>query len=349
VTVLQRELAAGLTGALSEYLAHGDEAALSRAYDLGREAMADGLGLLDIVRLCLDAARAAERIDDPFAFSRAGEFLLEAIAPFEMSLRGYRDANEQLKSLTARLQERNGDLQRANAAAHAANKDLEAFSYSVSHDLRTPVRHIEGFSQLLLAQCAGLPATALRHVQTIRDSAQRMSQMIEALLNLSRIDRQGLGRRPVDLNALAADVIRELQPDLAGRAIEWHVAPLPQIDCDRDLMRVVFVNLLSNAAKYTRGRQPAIVHVGAERHGRADVIFVKDNGAGFDDRYAEKLFGVFQRLHAQEDFEGTGVGLATVHRIVKKHGGSIWASAAPDKGAAFYFTLSGERVPPPQL
>jgi len=211
----------------------------------------------------------------------------------------------------------------------------------VSHDLRAPVRHIQGFSQLLLQRDGNAMTPEGRHyLTTIQQSASNMAQMIDDLLNLSRIDRQDVARRPVDLNAVADEVIKELQQDLVGRDIEWRLERLPVSACDPGLIKIVFANLLSNAAKYTRHREPARIHIGQQLDGAGvPVVFVRDNGAGFDPRYAHRLFGVFQRLHAQEQFEGTGVGLATVGRIVKKHGGRIWADGAVDQGATFYFTL----------
>jgi light-regulated signal transduction histidine kinase (bacteriophytochrome) len=341
VTIADRaSFSAAFSAALVEYLHVPNEAALSHAYELGRRAINEGVGLLELVLMFQDAIAVLTEPSHVLRFNQAAEFLFEALAPFEMTFRGYKDANEQLQALMARLEQQNRELTAATTAAKTANKELEAFSYSVSHDLRAPVRHIAGFSRLLLEQHREhLPPDALRHVAVIEQAAQNMAHMIDDLLNLSRIERQALVARDVDLNAVVAEVLQELQHDLVDRTIEWRLDPLPTAMCDRGLMKLVFTNLLSNAAKYSRHRPRAAVHVGQTVHDGEVVVFVKDNGAGFDANYAHKLFGVFQRLHRSDEFEGTGVGLATVERIVRKHGGMIWAEGALDEGATFFFTL----------
>jgi light-regulated signal transduction histidine kinase (bacteriophytochrome) len=343
MTVDRRTLASAFAESLAAYLSTPDESVLSRAYDIGRRAINDGVGLLDITLMYQDAihllgqqANWSQR-----EFERAAEFLVEVVAPFEMTIRGYREANERLQSLAQRLEEQNLELMKATAAAEAANKDLEAFSYSVSHDLRSPVQHIEGFSELLMDEHASeLPPNALDYVTTIRRSAGNMAQMIEDLLNLARLDRQHLLRERVDLNTIASDVIGELQQDVGGRSVEWDIGTLPIVSCDSGLMKLVFTNLLSNALKYTRNRERAVIRIGQRFDGATTACFVQDNGAGFDQLDAGKLFGVFQRLHRSDEFEGTGVGLATVERIIRKHGGRIWAEAVRGEGATFCFTLA---------
>ncbi len=317
-------LAAGFTAALAIYLRDHDEAALSQAYDLGRNAVNRGLGVLEVALMYQDAINALLRdAGEQPELNRAAEFLFEALAPFEMAFRGYKDANEQLRGLTERLD--------------AANKELEAFSYSVSHDLRAPVRHIAGFSELLLeAHRQSLPPDAVRYVTAIQQSAKNMARMIEDLLNLSRIERQPLVRHTIDLNSVVANVVRELERDTAGRTIDWRLEPLPTIAGDPGLIKIVFTNLLSNAVKYTRRKEVAVITVGQVDDQSATVVFVRDNGAGFDPAYADRLFTVFQRLHRADEFEGTGVGLATVERIVRRHGGTIRAEAIVDVGATFY-------------
>jgi light-regulated signal transduction histidine kinase (bacteriophytochrome) len=342
VTVADRQsLAAALSVALAHYLDAADETSLSAAYDLGRSAVNAGMGLLDVALMFQDATAALDHsAPERRRLNQAAEFLVEALAPFEMTYRGYKDANEQLRKMAQRLAQQNRALSEATAAAEAANKDLEAFSYSVSHDLRAPVRHIDGFARLLRAEIGSSASeAALKHLGTIERSAGSMAQMIDDLLNLAQLDRKGIVRRAVDLNAVVAEVIRELDADTSGRTIEWRLDTLPTLDCDPGLVRIVFANLLANAVKYTRRRARAVIEVGYRPDNRRAIVFVKDNGAGFDPRYAAKLFGVFQRLHRQDEFEGTGVGLATVARIVRKHGGAIWADAAPDAGATFFFSL----------
>lgn len=225
-------------------------------------------------------------------------------------------------------------------ALKAANQELEAFTYSVSHDLRAPIRQIDGFSRLLMEQFdASLDPKARHFLTRIRDSTQHMGRLVDDLLRLAQLGRQDIRPRVASLDALVAEVLADVQVDIADREVQWKIDPLPSVECDPGLIKVVLTNLVANAVKYTRPRNPAIVEVGQlSRNGRP-VIFVRDNGVGFDMRYADRLFGVFQRLHRAEDFEGTGVGLATVQRIVHKHGGEIWAESEPDHGAAFFFTI----------
>jgi signal transduction histidine kinase len=237
--------------------------------------------------------------------------------------------------LEARVRARTGELE-------AANLELEAFTYSVSHDLRTPLRHISGFVYLLHQRSPALDAESLGHLAVIEGSVKRMGALIDALLAFSRIGRAALARAPVDLGALVGEARAELADEIGGRAIRWRVGPLPEVLADRVLLRQVLVNLLSNAVKFTRPRAEAEVEICAapERARGDEVVFlVRDNGVGFDMSYADKLFGVFKRLHPPEAFEGTGIGLANVERIVRRHGGRVWAEAAPDQGATFFVAL----------
>jgi PAS domain S-box-containing protein len=244
------------------------------------------------------------------------------------------------EDLELRVTERTAELE-------AANKELESFSYSVSHDLRAPLRHIIGFSKMLVEEFGStLDPAAHHYLERIQAGTQKMGLPVDELLNLARLGRHALNLRPTGLNALVAEVVTILQPDIEGRdkgrEVEWLIADLPQLDCDPVLVTQVFQNLLANALKFTRKRAHAIIEVGCQKEkesGQA-VLMVRDNGTGFSMKYVDKLFGVFQRLHNAEDFEGTGIGLATVQRIVHKHGGRVWAEGEVDKGAAFYFTLS---------
>ena len=229
------------------------------------------------------------------------------------------------------------------AQLEASNKELEAFTYSVSHDLRAPLRHIGGFAKLLLEESGpSLPPGAQKHVERMEEGARKMGQLIDELLGLARVGRQALSVQVTGLGSIVKDVLTLLTPESEGRQVEWKIAAdLPYVECDPGLVRQVFQNLIDNALKYSRPRSPAVIEIGKfEKDGQA-VIFVRDNGVGFSMKYADKLFGVFQRLHRAEDFEGTGVGLATVQRIIQKHGGRIWANAEIDGGATFYFTLGG--------
>jgi PAS domain S-box-containing protein len=229
---------------------------------------------------------------------------------------------------------------RVNADLAASLKELEAFTYSVSHDLRAPLRHISGFSKILAEDFGpSLPPEAQHHVQRIEEGTKRMGQLVDDLLNLARVGRRELSLQVAGLRAVIDEVIAELKSELEGRDIEWKIGSMPFVECDPGLVKQVFQNLISNAVKFTRPRPKAVIEIGQEERDGVTAIFVRDNGVGFSMKYADKLFGVFQRLHRVEDFEGTGVGLATVQRIVQKHHGRIWAEAELDKGAAFFFTL----------
>jgi len=239
------------------------------------------------------------------------------------------------QSLEARVIERTAELK-------AANKELEAFTYSVSHDLRAPIRHISGFTKILVEKFhASLPAQAQGHLQLIDQAAGRMGQMVDEMLKLARLGRQALEFEVTGLSSLLADVVTLMAPETEGRQVEWKVDELPFVKCDPILIRQVFQNLIGNALKYSRPRSPAVIEIGQMEKEGERVIFVKDNGVGFDMKYSDKLFGVFHRLHVAEEFEGNGIGLATVERIIKKHGGRVWVEAELDRGATFYFTLGG--------
>lgn len=240
---------------------------------------------------------------------------------------------QQILKLNAGLELRNEELA-------LTNKELEAFTYSVAHDLRAPLRHIYGFSKILMEDFSqDMVDEAKEYLSDILQDTQRMGVLIDDLLALARISRQEVHVEVNSLSRIVQDVLRDLQPDYASREIVWKVDELPYAACDSSLIKQVYYNLISNAVKYTRPRKPAIIEIGQTIVDGRTALFVRDNGVGFNMKYADKLFGVFQRLHRSEDFEGTGVGLATVQRIVHKHIGRVWAEAEVDKGAAFYFTL----------
>jgi PAS domain S-box-containing protein len=234
----------------------------------------------------------------------------------------------------------NDRLSRDVAMLEEANRELEAFSYSVSHDLRAPLRAIDGFSHLLEADYADLLGEHGRNfIAHIRDSAQRMGLLIDDLLNLARVSRSELARRPVDLSALAREVASVLQERAADRAIECNIATGIRTVGDAGLLHIVLENLFGNAFKFTKGRAPARIDFGEQNIDGTAALFVRDNGVGFDMAYAGKLFRPFQRLHSEREFPGTGIGLALVQRIIKKHGGRVWVDAASGRGACFYFTV----------
>jgi light-regulated signal transduction histidine kinase (bacteriophytochrome) len=236
-------------------------------------------------------------------------------------------------ALEKRIRERTAELE-------SANKELEAFSYSVSHDLRAPLRHVDGFAGLLASSTESTFSEQDRHcLDRIIASAKQMNQLIDDLLEFSRTGRAEMRRVEVNLDSLLENVMENIQPEIEGRHIVWKKHPLPTVQADPPMLRQVFSNLLLNAIKYTRPRDPAEIEIGYESKPGEVIVYVRDNGVGFDMEYANKLFGVFQRLHAQEAFEGTGIGLANVRRIIARHGGHTWADGKVNGGATFYFSL----------
>ena len=252
--------------------------------------------------------------------------------------------NQELEKAKAELEEANRELesrvQQRTAELKAANQELESFSYSVSHDLRAPVRHIDGFVELLLRNGGDqLNEIQRDYLNNVRSAGQTMGKLIDALLELSRVTRADLKRRPVDLTALASEICLELQRGDPVRSVQTVIVRDIKADGDERLLRIVLVNLLSNAWKYSRKRADARIEFGKTKVDGVDAYFVRDNGAGFDMAYADKLFGAFQRLHSDADFEGIGIGLATVQRIIRRHNGQIRAEGILNQGATFYFTL----------
>jgi predicted ATPase/signal transduction histidine kinase len=248
-----------------------------------------------------------------------------------------RRAETEVRQLNSELEQRVVDR---TAQLQAMNKDLEAFAYSASHDLRAPLRQIHGFAEILMEDYGTqLDDGARQLLSKVLARSDRMASLIDNLLSFSRMGRHGLSREPVDLGILTQEVVRDVETELRGRNVHWHLGHLPVVTGDRAMLRVVLANLVSNALKFTRPRTPAEIEIGATEQSDAWVVFVRDNGVGFDSRHAHKLFGVFQRLHREADFEGTGIGLANVQRIIERHGGRTWAQGEIDHGATVYFTL----------
>jgi two-component system NtrC family sensor kinase len=232
------------------------------------------------------------------------------------------------------------ELERKNHELEGANKELDAFSFSVSHDLRSPLRAVSGFSSMLVRDhAAEMSLEAQRLLQNVSAAAQRMEQLIEDLLRFARLGRQPLSKQRVRVAQLVQEVLKEFDKEQADRAADIRVGNLPDVVADAPLLKQVFINLLSNAFKFTRERDRAIIEIDCQCHKEESIFSIRDNGAGFDMQYAAKLFGVFQRFHRQDQFAGTGVGLSLVQRIINRHGGRIWAEAGVDKGATFHFAL----------
>lgn len=298
------------------------------------------LGLAKFIESGVGAV-LGKRVEMPAIRRDGTEFPVElSIVPFKLDnnfmFTGFiRDISERKKAAEAEI------LRRENAAAAVANKELEAFSYSVSHDLRAPLRAIDGFSEILIEEAQDLPENLKDYLEKIRHSAQKMKQLIDDLLAFSRLSRSGMSTENVNVDDLVKETLNEFQNDIESRHIEIHQGLLPACKGDPALLKQVWINLLSNSFKYSRQKSPAIVEIGTKSSQSENeiVYFVKDNGVGFDMQYADKLFGVFQRLHREKDFEGTGIGLAIVKRVVERHGGRVWAESEVNKGASFYFTM----------
>ena len=247
-----------------------------------------------------------------------------------LTVRRLRLENEALQE---RVRQRTNDLE-------AANEQLDAFATSVAHDLQAPARHVASFAQILLKDHSGeISEKAQRHLLTMADASERMSRLISDLLIFSRSARTELRRRQVNLNEQVTQVLTALEAQSESRSVVWKIGELPVVQADESMLRQVWVNLMGNALKYTRDRSPAEIAIGCKEEAGRPVFYVRDNGVGFDPKYADRLFGMFQRLHRTEEFEGNGIGLANVRRIVQRHGGRVWAEAEVGKGATFYFTL----------
>ncbi|MBP0446808.1 GAF domain-containing protein [Roseomonas sp. SSH11] len=281
------------------------------------------------------------------SFAAWAETVRKRSAPWSAAeVEAARDLRTAIMGVVLRAAEERAEL---TGRLERVNKELAAFSYSVSHDLRAPFRHIVGFAELLRdREGEQLSERGQRYLGTIVEAAETAGRLVDALLNFSQMGRTALVTMVLDPGLIIAEVRRSLEPDMEGRRIEWRIGPLPMVRADPAMLRQVFENLFSNALKYTRGRDPAVIELQGELTGEDAVFHLRDNGAGFDMAYAHKLFGVFQRLHRAEEFEGVGIGLANVRRIIERHGGRIWAEGKLGEGAAFHFTLPRSGVLPDQ-
>ncbi len=326
--------------ALWTYIATESEEALARARQFGKAGLRAGLDSSDVALAHFEALRAGESsdaVDGALVAERASRFLIEALRPFSNARHRLEQMSEELAGMNDTLIERTRELE-------IANGELETFSYSISHDLRTSLQAVLGFAQTLtIRHSQDLEPEARRCIEMIIKGARGMNELVDDLLALAQANRLPLDLESVDLGLLAREAIGELEQQLAASDVELTIGELPVVDCDRGLLKRVFVNLISNAIKFSREAEPkGRVEIGSSRRSKGQVLFVRDNGVGFDMGQSGRLFQAFQRLHGGGDFEGTGVGLALVARIVDRHGGRVWAESEPGKGATFYFTLAAE-------
>jgi light-regulated signal transduction histidine kinase (bacteriophytochrome) len=321
---------------LNSFLLEAGEAVLQRGYELGREALEAKLGLLDVTEsyvIALTEILTPISKESARAVSATREFLFTSLAPFEMTHRGYQDSISKLLKMNMALEQQAAKLS-------AVNRELETFSYTVSHDLRAPLRAIVGFSQILLEKNREqLDKEGRQHLSWVADSARRMGELVQGLLSLSKFSRQTLSRSTVDLSQMVDSIVQDLQNANPARQIDVSITKNVTVQADQQLLHIAMTNLLANAWKFTANKVDVEIEFGMIKKDDKDTYFLKDNGAGFDMKYVDKLFGPFQRLHSEAQFEGTGIGLATVRKIFERHGGKIWAEAKVNEGATFYFTL----------
>lgn len=335
----RRDVRAVYGEALRRYLANPDEAALAEGYRLGREALDLGYGLLDWAQLHEDTLAELPNCDRR-VLTVAGAFFRETLSAFEMTQRGYAENNRWLEKLNRELRREIAEKERLSEELQQTNRELQAFSYSVAHDLRAPLRRISAFNKIVASEyAAALDPTAREYLDRIDRNVERTMELIDGLLFLAKIIREQLERQPIDLAEMARSIVVQLREFEPEREVDVVISPSIPANGDSRLVRAALENLIGNAWKFTGKRAQARIEVGVDAGASPPVYFVRDNGAGFDMKHAEKLFGAFQRLHTSEAFPGTGIGLATVQRIITRHGGRIWADATVEGGATFHFTL----------
>jgi signal transduction histidine kinase len=322
-----------------------DLTALEDPPPLYRQLLAEGIRTLLSVPLLVEGEAIGEislGSPTPAAFNAEHrDIALEIATPLAIAIQHAR-LREELSRQTGELERR---LSERGAAVRAAIAELETVLYSISHDLRAPLRQLLGFSRLLLDECGpGLDPSASHYAQRIHEAADQMTTLVDDLINLSRIGRQDLLRREVSLTPLVEDVVGQFRAPADERVIEWQIEELPTVECDPGLVKIAVTNLLSNAVKFTRPRDRATIRIRPVRSDGQVGLAVEDNGVGFKMAYAGKLFGMFQRLHRPDEFEGNGAGLAVVQRIAHRHGGKVWAEGEPDSGATFYMTLGSGKA-----
>jgi light-regulated signal transduction histidine kinase (bacteriophytochrome) len=336
-TITLKNLSHDYAVALSEHIRDAGEVTLQKAYELGRKAIASGAGLLDIAAIYQTAVTEillhTPKADEAKLVTKSFEFYSETLAVFEMVQRGYQQALENIRQL-------NSELVKSVDQFKAVNKELETFSYSVSHDLRAPLRIIIGYADALIKQYESvLDLQGKDYLNRVIAGTEQMGDLIDSLLALSKISREELKKTNIDLSKVVKGVVAELIELEPHRQVEIVIEEGVFVDGDELLLRAALGNLFRNAWKFTSKSGAAKIEFATlDKEGKR-IFFVRDNGAGFDMKHIDKLFGVFQRLHSPTQFEGTGIGLATVQRIMHRHGGSIWAEAKIDLGATFYFTL----------
>jgi len=327
--------------ALMSYLHGGGETALTASYDLGRQALEKGLGVLDIAATHREALMglvgAGAGAVSGETLGRAFLFFKECLSPFEMASRGFKEANDELQKLNRDLEKRVADR---TADLKASNEELESFSYTISHDLRGPLTGIVRLCEVMLTDYGEkLDDRGRTYLRLVGESSQWMGDLIADLLSLSRAGRLKLERHVIDLSEIAGQLIAEFRRTAPQRQVEVVIMDGLRADGDAVLVRLVLQNLLGNAWKFTSKKEAARIEFGRIADKKPAIFFVRDNGAGFDEEFLPRLFEPFQRFHSSEDYPGTGIGLATVKRIVHRHGGQVWAEGAPGQGATFYFML----------